>query len=112
MTVDQKMIPDEVWDAFHEACKKYGYGPHAIAAALSAWPGAERALYRHDYPNREVWSFDAMTPEAQDKWIRKARAAFEAMVQAWPKWLDMDADPGAALILPLTETSTKENDNG
>ena len=32
-----------------------------------------------------------------------ARAAFLAMVESWPKWLDMDADPGAALILPLME---------
>lgn len=36
-------------------------------------------------------------------WREEARAAFEAMVKAWPKWLDVDADPGAALILPLTE---------
>jgi len=45
-----------------------------------------------------------------------ARAAFTAMVEAWPgmyraDWNDKnELDP--VIILPLTETSTKENDNG
>lgn len=45
-----------------------------------------------------------------------ARAAFEAMIGAWPMkqhraWDDV-LGLGSILILPLTETSTKENDNG
>ena len=44
-----------------------------------------------------------LTPEQQEFFRRIARAAFVAMVEAWPKWLDMDTDPGAALILPLME---------
>lgn len=45
-----------------------------------------------------------------------ARAAFTAMVEEWPgmyraDWNDKnELDP--VIILPLTETSTKENDNG
>ena len=46
-----------------------------------------------------------LTPEQQEFFRRIARAAFVAMVKAWPKWLDMDADPGAALILPLAAPS-------
>lgn len=46
----------------------------------------------------------------------RTRAAFVAMVEAWPgmyraDWNDKnELDP--VIILPLTETSTKENDNG
>jgi hypothetical protein len=37
---DPAQIPPEAWNAFHEAVQKFGYGPHAIAAALAAWPNA------------------------------------------------------------------------
>ena len=37
--VKPEQVPDVVWSAFCEAVYKYGYGPHALAAALNAWPG-------------------------------------------------------------------------
>ena len=42
-------VPDEVWSAFHEAVLRYGYKPHAIAAALNAWPGMATEFRRDSY---------------------------------------------------------------
>lgn len=53
----------------------------------------------------------ADTDDVPEDWYVEARAAFEAMVEAWPDMAHR-VMPYAALILPLTETSTKENDNG
>lgn len=37
--IKPEQVPEVVWSAFCESIYKYGYGPHAIAAGLAAWPG-------------------------------------------------------------------------
>jgi len=79
-------------------------------------PAALEAGAKHIYQNWHRDSADLLPPwellaaEYRTRWLDQARAAFEAMVGAWPDMAHR-VMPYAALILPLTETSTKENDN-
>ncbi len=80
--------------------------PEAVEAAtrkIAKMRGCDKAVF-----SKCVSAIEAGVPcKCEDE----ARAAFEAMMGAWPDMAHR-VMPYAALILPLTETSTKENDNG
>lgn len=86
-------------------------------AVLEAGARAAHDQWRHEcavadnepVENWRTWPYLVLAEQLG--WVEQARAAFEAMVEAWPDMAHR-VMPYAALILPLTETSTKENDNG
>jgi hypothetical protein len=55
--------------------------------------------------------WDRLLPRYRAEYREQARAAFLAVVEMWPDMAHR-VMPYPALILPLTETSTTENDNG
>ena len=91
-----------------------------MGAAMNIPPAALEAGARA-LCNEQRLFWPDLTKDEHDIIRGEARAAFLAMVEAWPNG-NLHVPVGAgeprksftlpALILPITETSTKENNNG
>jgi hypothetical protein len=84
--------------------------PEAVEAAARAAYYAFTEINIGDGEDR----WERLLPRFRAEYREQARAAIRAALGAWPGMYPVSygGDEPPFLVLPLTETSTKENDNG